>query len=757
MTIDLNDFFGKNIKKRKSNILLSNNDINKILEYLNEENFMKILNLQKNSNNDILLKKIKLDFSVFIDLLKKAEIKQTKNKKIKKENKKNKKEKTIYKIDDDDDDENDEDYEEGEEEENEEENEESEEECVDDDEEDGDDADGDDDDEDENEKIYYKKYKNTEQKNFFNELYKTTKGDSNNIISKYYLNLSAKDKLKSLNKLKEINKHQIISTPLLFKILSLDIVLEQKNHILKKYLSSLTSKNESSKLKLWIDSVLNIPFGKFTDINTKKIKSSLENLKKVMDDSVWGHDEAKRQIIQIMGQYYRNPKCLGSMIGIYGPPGNGKSTLVKEGIAKAMNKPFIFISLGGATDASFLEGHSYTYEGSVYGRIVNGLISCKCMDPIIYFDELDKISSTPKGDEITNILIHLTDPVQNSHFRDKYFHGVDIDLSKATMIFSFNNPNLVDKVLLDRITAIETKFLLIKQKIFIAQNYLLVNIIKDVGLSPKSVIIDDDIIEKIVNNYTNEGGVRKLKSLLYIIIRELNISNLIKTKINNRIVKFPFKLTFDDVKLLLKNKYEFTLDKINVEPKKGVVNGLFATSNGFGGILPIEVVWFPTTIPLSIKATGSLEKVIIESTQVACSLAWNYLDKEKQNEYLTIWKDKPEGFHIHCADASTSKDGPSAGAAITLALYSLFINKKIKNDVALTGEINLQGNITAIGGLEEKMEGAKKNGIKHVLIPKENIKDIEKIKERNDLLLDDTFKYSIIETFDDVIKYTLID
>jgi ATP-dependent Lon protease len=458
-----------------------------------------------------------------------------------------------------------------------------------------------------------------------------------------------------------------------------------------------------------------------------------------------------------MGQQIRNPKSKGNMLGIWGPPGNGKTTLIKEGIAKAMDKPFIFISLGGASDASFLEGHSYTWEGSIYGRIANGLITSKCMDPIIYFDELDKISKTHKGDEITNILIHLIDPAQNSHFRDKYFHGIDIDLSKATMIFSFNNPSLVDKVLLDRITTIETKFLLIKQKIFIAQNYLLVNIIKDVGLLSKAVIFDDDIIEKIVNNYTNEGGVRKLKSLLYLIIRELNISNLIKTKINNRFVKFPFKITYDDVKLLLKNKYEFTIDKINNEPKKGVVNGLFASSNGFGGILPIEVVWIPTTIPLSIKATGSLEKVIIESTQVACSLAWNYLNKEKQNEYLISWKDKPEGFHIHCGDASTSKDGPSAGAAITLALYSLFIDKKIKNDVALTGEINLQGNITAIGGLEEKMAGAKKNGIKHVLIPKENIKDIEKIKERNELLLDDTFKYSIIETFDDVIKYTLID
>ena len=192
-----------------------------------------------------------------------------------------------------------------------------------------------------------------------------------------------------------------------------------------------------------------------------------------MDNAVYGHNEAKRQIIQMMGQQIRNPNSKGNMLGIWGPPGNGKTSLIKEGIAKAMNKPFIFISLGGATDSSFLEGHSYTYEGSIYGRIVDGLITSKCMDPIIYFDELDKISKTSRGEEISNILVHLTDPVQNSHFRDKYFHGIDIDLSRATMIFSFNDPQNINPILMDRITTVETKYLLLPQKIYIAMNYLL--------------------------------------------------------------------------------------------------------------------------------------------------------------------------------------------------------------------------------------------------------------------------------------------
>ena len=379
------------------------------------------------------------------------------------------------------------------------------------------------------------------------------------------------------------------------------------------------------------------------------------------------------------------------------------------------------------------------------------------MDPIIYFDELDKISQTAKGTEITNILIHLTDPVQNQHFRDKYFHGIELDLSRTTMIFSFNNPSLVDKVLLDRITTIETKYLLTKQKIHIAKNYLILDILKDIGLSKDDIMISDTLVKYIIDKYTHEGGVRKLKSLLFNIVRELNIANLTKTKLNNMIIKFPYMITEENIKQLFKNRYENQFDKINKNDKVGIVNGLYATTTGIGGVLPIEIVWIPTNNPLEVKATGQLEKVIKESTQVACSLAWNLLTPEIQNEFLNKWKVKPCGFHIHCPDGSTPKDGPSAGAALTLALYSMFINKKIKHDVALTGEINLQGNVTAIGGLEEKLEGAKNAGVKLVLYPTENERDIIKIKERNSDLFDYSFEVKSVETINEVITYALVD
>lgn len=607
-----------------------------------------------------------------------------------------------------------------------------------------------------------KNLRNSKNKDFMNEIIKSNLTDSNTQLFSYFGSLNTKDKNKSLKMLKEVNGYYSNDKPLLFKIIMLDMPLSQKNYILKKYLNLVATKGESSKLKNWIESVMSIPFGIYKGLNissfdTNQIKTFLNNLQKTMDNVVWGHDDAKRHIIQIMGQKFRNPNAKGSMIGIWGPPGNGKTSLVKEGIAKAMDKPFIFISLGGATDSSFLEGHSYTYEGSIYGRIANGIIASKCMDPIIYFDELDKISQTAKGEEITNLLIHLTDPVQNGHFRDKYFHGIDFDLSRATMIFSFNNPSLVDKVLLDRITTVETKYLLTNQKIHIAKNYLIPEILKEVGLNKGDIIINDNLIKTIVEKYSNEGGVRKLKSLLYNIVRELNISNLTKNKIDNKNIIFPYIVSEQNIKTLFKNKYENQFDKINKINKIGIVNGLYATTSGIGGVLPIETLWIPTNNPLEIKATGHLEQVIKESTQVACSLAWNLLDSNKQNELLTKWKDKPMGFHLHCPDGSTPKDGPSAGAALTLALYSMFTEKKIKYDVALTGEINLQGNVTAIGGLEEKMEGAKKAGVKLVLYPKENQKDVDKIKERNKDLFDSNFKIKSVDTIYDVIQNAIVE
>ena len=244
---------------------------------------------------------------------------------------------------------------------------------------------------------------------------------------------------------------------------------------------------EYYKIKQWVDAFMSIPFGK-----TKKLpltmddgidmcNAFMEDAKKVLDDCVYGLDDAKMQILQLVGNWISNPNSIGTAIAIKGPPGTGKTTLIKEGISKILQRPFAFLALGGATDSSFLEGHGYTYEGSNWGKIVNILIQSKCMNPVIYFDELDKISDTPKGDEITGILTHLTDTTQNSCFHDKYFANMDFDLSKALFIFSYNDENKVNPILKDRMYRIHTAGYDTKEKIVIAKKYLIPKIEKNVN------------------------------------------------------------------------------------------------------------------------------------------------------------------------------------------------------------------------------------------------------------------------------------
>ena len=562
-----------------------------------------------------------------------------------------------------------------------------------------------------------------------------------------------------LDKFKSVVESENNTEPILFKIVNMDLPVEQKNSILTEYMNVENSLSDKSKLKSWLDNVMKIPFGKEKGLNLDSLKKSdevgnfIKDLSKKMDEAVWGHTEAKKKVIEIMVQYITNPDSKGNCLGIWGPPGNGKTTLIKEGIAKAMDRSFVFISLGGASDASFLEGHSYTYEGSIYGRIAQGLMKSDCMNPIIYFDELDKISNTPKGQEITNLLVHLTDPVQNSEFIDKYFYNIKLDLSKVTFIFSYNDPSLVDPVLRDRITQVETKYLLSNQKVFIAQRYLIPAILKDIGIDNDSFQISDNLISKIISKYTLEGGVRKLKSIFYSMIRQLNILALTKDKLSNKVVNWPFKVENDDLDILLKEYNKVSFQKINSDSKVGVINGMWAGSLGIGGVLQIESSWIPAQNRNFIKATGSLEKVIKESIEVANTLAWSFVDKKVKKKLEDEFKEVPFGIHVHCPEGAIPKDGPSAGTALTVLFYSLYTKKKIKNDIAITGEINLQGQVLQIGGLEEKLQGSKKAGVKTAIIPNENLKDIPKIKERNPTLIDKNFKVIDVQNINQVLKH----
>jgi ATP-dependent Lon protease len=314
---------------------------------------------------------------------------------------------------------------------------------------------------------------------------------------------------------------------------------------------------------------MKIPFGvnKNLEVNMNDgidvCHNFMSNAKTTLDNCVFGLNDAKMQIMQMMGQWISNPSAMGTAIAIKGPMGTGKTTLVKEGISKILGREFAFIALGGTGDSSFLEGHSYTYEGSTWGKIVQILIDSKCMNPVIYFDELDKISDTPKGDEITGILTHLTDTSQNSEFHDKYFSEVNFDLSKCLFIFSYNDESKVNPILRDRMYRIQTKGYECKEKVVIARNHLLPKIREQINFTEEDIIIPDETLQHIISNkeYTkNEAGVRNLKRCLEIIYTKLNLFRLVKKeeklfeKDLDLEVTFPFTVKTEHVDKFIKKE-----------------------------------------------------------------------------------------------------------------------------------------------------------------------------------------------------------
>lgn len=474
------------------------------------------------------------------------------------------------------------------------------------------------------------------------------------------------------------------------------------------------------------------------DEDIDHINNYMVDVRKTLDKSVYGHEKAKRQVERIIGQWI-NGENGGYCFGFEGPPGVGKTSLAKYGISQCLkdnnddHRPFAFIAIGGSSNSSTLDGHNYTYVGSTWGRIVDILMETKCMNPIIFIDELDKISQTENGKEIIGILTHLIDSSQNDTFQDKYFSGIDLDLSKALFIFSYNDSSIIDRILLDRIHRVKFDYLTLKDKLVIAKTYLLPEIYSKMGLED-NVIIEDNIIEFIILEYTCEPGVRKLKEVLFEIVGELNLS-LLKIQVE---CELPINVTKDDIKdKYYKGKHSITEKKIHEEPSVGVISGLWANSMGQGGILPIECWWFASSNNLELKLTGMQGDVMKESMNVAKTLATNLAQEYENGKHIkSIFNKKKDdykltGLHIHVPEGSTPKDGPSAGAAITSTLYSRITNRKIRNDVAITGEICLQGKITAIGGLDLKIMGAIRAGVKIILYPKENNKDFVEIQEKN--------------------------
>ena len=385
---------------------------------------------------------------------------------------------------------------------------------------------------------------------------------------KFFKGLKIEDQKKILDKLRDINKFTSVEKPYKIKLIEADIPVEYKAKALGK-INTLEYMDPGSgeyyKIKTYVDNFMRIPFGIHKNLpitindGEAKTEAFMANAKKILDDAVYGLEDAKMQILQLVGQWIANPNSLGNAIAIKGPPGTGKTTLIKEGVSKILGRPFAFLALGGATDSSFLEGHSYTYEGSTWGKIVDILLNSKCMNPVFYFDELDKISKTPKGKEITGILTHLTDTTQNDKYHDKYFADVEFNLNKAMFIFSYNDENQVDPILKDRMYRIKTDGYDKKDKCVISHKYLIPKIEKNINFEKEKIIIPDETISYICDNLTEgEKGVRNLKRCLEIIYSKLNLYRLMKegsalfNKEEMLKVEFPFTVTRDVVDKLIK-------------------------------------------------------------------------------------------------------------------------------------------------------------------------------------------------------------
>jgi len=336
--------------------------------------------------------------------------------------------------------------------------------------------------------------------------------------------------------------------PLRFKLLQSG--LDEKTmavaiHKLDSSYASHPSSGEYQKMMHWINALCNIPFGKYQPLPVNKTSSSLEikqfinKIKETMEQKVFGHAMAKDHIVRLLAQWISNPESKGLVIGIQGSMGTGKTTLIKDAICKVLGLPFALISLGGVSDGSFLVGHGYTYEGSTWGRVVDMLIKCKCMNPVIFFDELDKVSKTHHGEEIINILIHMTDSTQNECFQDKYFSQLEFDLSRSLVIFSYNDEDKISPILRDRMIKIKTEGYTTKDKLVIAKKHLVPGILSEFGFDKDAVDFSDDVLKQVVASVDDEQGVRNMKRGLHDIVSNINLLKLLHDTTNQECTAPP--------------------------------------------------------------------------------------------------------------------------------------------------------------------------------------------------------------------------
>lgn len=551
-------------------------------------------------------------------------------------------------------------------------------------------------------------------------------------------------------------------------------VLLSKNmpdHVKKICLEKLdelkNANNETYKIKMYVNILIQFPWlselddNIFKNVSENKTKSKLflEGTENKLNTQIYGHNSAKNKILQTLAKLISVQGTHISPVALVGPPGVGK-TKFAQCLAECLEIPFVQITLGGQNDGELLHGHGYTYAGSQPGLIVKKMVDAGSARCIMYFDELDKcVSKNGQVNELMSILIHLTDPMTNGSFQDRFFQEITFPLNKVIFIFSFNDISKIDRILLDRMEIINVESYSIKEKITISNDFLLKQLCKEIGFEYGSIKFEPDVLSYLIEQYTFEPGVRSLKRSIENILLKLNIDKIYQRGIYDKNIEYtPSNPLIMTKELIQEYLGETKVDYKTIHSKDmvGVVNGLYATTMCSGGIVPIQLTGYHVgkVQKFILKLTGNQKKIMKESIVYSFTTAINLLTVDGKEKFF---KKYPNGIHIHTPEAATPKDGPSAGVAFTLAFLSIMLDLKINREIALTGEIDLHGNVTKIGGVKYKVQGAFKAGVKTVFLPQENKEDLEKVKKELPEIFDDNHECFFISHVLEVAEKALID
>lgn len=486
---------------------------------------------------------------------------------------------------------------------------------------------------------------------------------------------------------------------------------------------------DASIIRAYLDTALSLNFGTYTEDNL-----DLARAERILDEDHYGLEKVKERFVEMLAVKAKTDNLKGQIICLVGPPGVGKTSIVRS-VAKAMGRKYVRMSLGGVSDEAEIRGHRKTYVGAMPGRIVNALIQAKSFNPVILLDEIDKLGKDYKGDP-ASALLEVLDPEQNNSFRDNYME-FPIDLSKVLFITTANDASTIPGPLYDRMEIIELVSYTQQEKEIIAKNHIIKKQLKLHGLTGNNVRFSDEAVSTLISKYTSEAGVRRLEQIIATVCRKAVV--LIEKSGSKRISVTPELLET----MLGPGKYK--KDELIGESSVGVVNGLAWTRVG-GEILQVEAVTMEGDGKIEI--TGSLGDVMKESARAA----YSYLRSKKDKYNIPLEAFTKNDIHIHVPQGAVPKDGPSAGVTISTALFSALTGKKADRNVAMTGEITLTGRVLPIGGLREKSMAAYKAGVKKVIIPKDNYSDLWEI----DKTVKENVEFIPVSTVDEVLSTAIV-